>query len=122
MTAPEPSPDSRFAIDLAWHNTDQLARPANQFLVSVGLPDTSGQPDSVYLTIGQVEPPVLNGTPAQMEQRLREMGSLRVETLGRYVLSRARLQELIDVLQGAAEIFDKTGGSDLGDTADDDAK
>ncbi|MGW9022882.1 hypothetical protein ACWGQ5_01325 [Streptomyces sp. NPDC055722] len=116
MTTPEEQPEGTFAMGLSWRNVDQQpARPANQFVVSVGLPTAEGKPDQVYITFGQVEPPVLSGTPAAMEQELRELGSLPVETLGRYVVSRSRLQELIDVLQRTAEIFDKAWGADVDD-------
>ena len=43
----------------------------------------------------------------EMMQQLRSMGTLPVETLGRYVLTRERLGELIAVLQRAAAIFDE---------------
>ncbi|MFJ2732261.1 hypothetical protein [Streptomyces sp. NPDC087317] len=115
MTTPEEQPEGTFAMGLSWRNVDEPARPANQFVVSVGLPTAEGKPDQVYITFGQVEPPVLTGTPAEMEQRLRELGSLPVETLGRYVVSRSRLQELIDVLQRTAGIFDKAWGADVDD-------
>ncbi|MGW5974905.1 hypothetical protein [Streptomyces sp. NPDC055186] len=115
MTTPEEQPEDTFAIGLSWRNGDQPARPANQFVASVGLPTAEGKPDQVYITFGQVEPPVLSGTQAAMQQQLRQLGSLPVETLGRYVVSRSRLQELIDVLQRTAENFDKAWGADVDD-------
>lgn len=117
---PEEQPDTSYALELGWRIGDHAARPANQFVVSVGLPTSQGKPDEIYLTIGQAEPPFVTGTPAQMEQQLRALGSLPVETLGRYVFSRDRLQELINVLQRTAEIFDRARGA--GDDTSNDAR
>ncbi|MFF6887590.1 hypothetical protein ACFY9F_30895 [Streptomyces sp. NPDC012421] len=108
---PEEQPDKALTLGLTWRNGDQPARPANQFIVTVGLPTSQGRPDEIYLAFGQVEPPMLTGSPAQMEEQLRTLGSLPVETLGRYVVSRDRLQELIDVLQRTAELYDSARGA-----------
>ncbi|MEU9710763.1 hypothetical protein AB0E21_19410 [Streptomyces sp. NPDC047967] len=115
---PEKQPDTTLSLGLSWRNGEQAARPANQFIVSVGLPTSQGRPDEIYLTFGQVEPPVLTGTPEQMEDQLRKLGSLHVETLGRYVVSRDRLQELIEVLQRTAELYDSARGA-VDDTGSD---
>ncbi|MFC8859780.1 hypothetical protein [[Kitasatospora] papulosa] len=112
MTDPEFQPDESIALGLTWQDTDQAARPANTFASALGLPAEDGRPDAVYLSIGHAEPPFLSGTPAEMEEQLRNMGSLPVKTLGRYVLSRARLQELVGVLQQAMEKFDASGGGE----------
>ncbi|MEV6547628.1 hypothetical protein AB0M57_02830 [Streptomyces sp. NPDC051597] len=117
MTTPEErTEDASFTLGMTWHGREQAARPANQFVASLGLPTSTGKADEVYLTFGHVAPPVLTGTPQAMEEQVRALGSLPVETLGRYVLSRARLQELIDVLQRAAVIFDGALGAEVDDT------
>ncbi|MFC8419275.1 hypothetical protein ACUJ8N_01635 [Streptomyces sp. ESR1.13] len=118
MTTPENVPDAH-EVRLKWRNTDVPSRPANQFIVSMSLPNLAGQADAIHLTLGQADPPVISGSPEQMEQDLLELGTLPVETLGRYVLTRARLEELIQVLQQAADKYDnmrRSGGLTDGDT------
>ncbi|MFJ6717484.1 hypothetical protein [Streptomyces sp. NPDC091259] len=107
MTTPKDAPRDSFEVRLEWRNTDVPSRPANQFIVSMSLPNAAGQSDAIHLTLGQVDPPVISGSPEQMEQQLRSLGSLPVETLGRYVLTRARLAELVEVLQQAAINYDQ---------------
>lgn len=119
VTTPEDAPPNTFAMRLEWRNTDVPSRPVNQFIVSMSLPNAAGEADAIHLTLGQVDPPVLHGSPEEMEQQARKLGTLPVETLGRYVLSRARLTELIQVLQQAASKFDsmrQSGGLTDGDT------
>lgn len=106
MTTPENAPNDSVEMRLVWRNTEVPSRPVNQFVVSLSLPNEAGQSDAIHLTLGQVDPPVISGSPAQMEQDLRNLGTLPVETLGRYVLTRPRLGELIQVLQQAASNYD----------------
>ncbi|MER6732569.1 hypothetical protein [Streptomyces puniciscabiei] len=119
MTTPESAPEESFQLRFEWRNTDVPSRPANQFIVSMGLPNAAGQADAIHLTLGQADPPVVSGSPEEMVQQLRGLGTLHVETLGRYVLTRARLDELIQVLQHAAIQYDslrQSGGLTDGDT------
>ncbi|WP_327670419.1 MULTISPECIES: hypothetical protein [unclassified Streptomyces] len=119
MTTPENAPNDSVEMRLVWRNTEVPSRPVNQFVVSLSLPNEAGQSDAIHLTLGQVDPPVISGSPAQMEQDLRNLGTLPVETLGRYVLTRPRLGELIQVLQQAASNYDsmrQSGGLTDGDT------
>ncbi|MEU7007081.1 hypothetical protein [Streptomyces sp. NPDC046332] len=106
MTTPKDAPRDSFEVRLEWRNTDVPSRPVNQFIVSMGLPNAAGQSDAIHLALGQVDPPIVSGSPEQMEQQLRSLGTLPVETLGRYVLTRARLAELLEVLQQAASNYD----------------
>ncbi|WP_146063611.1 hypothetical protein [Streptomyces sp. SM11] len=118
MTKPENAPSEPFEMRLAWRNTEGLSRPANQFIVSMSLPNAIGQSDAIHLTMGQADPPIVSGSPEQMEEQLRELGTIPVETLGRYALTRARLSELIQILQEAARTYDslqQPGGPTDGD-------
>jgi len=93
-------------VRLSWPgDTDVPALPANQFLVSVGLPDRTGAPDGIYLVVGHAAPPVLHGAD-DLKHHLRTYG-ISVKVHGRYLLSRERLGELIDVLAIVAERYDK---------------
>lgn len=93
-----------------WSRADDVpAEPANQFVVNVGLPDKAGTPDGVYLLLGHLTPPILlPGTRNEVVEQLETIQSKRtVEVRGRYLLSRQRLNELIEVLQIAAVQYDK---------------
>ncbi|WP_030934694.1 hypothetical protein [Streptomyces sp. NRRL S-646] len=95
-------------LRVVWAEPEGAAQPCNQFAVTVGLPTQSGMPEAVYLTLGSVEPPLLFGTEADVKQQLESTGgTLTVRPLGRYVFTRGRLDELIAVLQSAANAFDQ---------------
>ncbi|MFI1811336.1 hypothetical protein ACH414_13550 [Streptomyces sp. NPDC020422] len=118
MTTPENLPSESFQVRLVWRNADMPSQPINQFIVSMGLPGPGGDPDAVHIALGQADPPLITGTPEQMRQQAQELGTLPVDTKGRYVLSRTRLGELIQVLQQAANTYDnmrQPGGLTGGD-------
>ena len=76
---------------------------ANQFLVQF-------YQQEILLTIGQLTPPVVLGTPAQQVQQAEQLSYIPVNTVGRFGLTRERLQELIGVLQITARNFDAQHG------------
>ena len=51
------------------------------------------------LTIGQVSPPALLGTPEEIEHQVAEFEFVTVKTIARLAFSPSRMQELIGVLQ-----------------------
>lgn len=81
----------------------------NQFIVQVGPPTLEGPPDGVYLALGHLSPPLIIGKDA--EAQARELEALKdgvpIEILGRFHLSRVRLDELIKVLQETVDNYDK---------------
>ncbi|MFG3051863.1 hypothetical protein ACGFZP_13060 [Kitasatospora sp. NPDC048239] len=96
---------------LVWEDPAGPAQPTNQFAVALGVPNASGRPDSIYLTMGILEPPLLFGSDEEIVERLAESGhKLPVKPLGRFVLTRDRIQELIKILESAAEIYDEAQG------------
>jgi hypothetical protein len=100
-------PPVALRLDWAEHDANS-ALPANQFIAQVGLPSRQGPPDGIYVTFGHVTPPVLLGpTPEELQNQIEELGGTRtVRSLGSYLLSRGRLDELIEVLQTAARQYD----------------
>lgn len=99
-------------LRVVWEEPEGAAQPCNQFAVTLGLPTQAGVPEAVYLTVGSVEPPLLFGTEEDMRQQLESTeGKLMVKPLGRYVLTRGRIDELIKVLQSAAQTFDQAQGA-----------
>jgi hypothetical protein len=102
------------AINVRWQDPGDLSvTPANQFLVQIGIPDASGHPDGVYLTVGQLTPPfVAAATFEEATAQLEALsGEVQVKAHQRYLISRARVQELIDVLTAAAKAYDDAGGT-----------
>ena len=90
-----------------WQEPEGAAQPCNQFAVTLGLPTQAGVPEAVYLTMGNLEPPLLVGTDAEIIRKLESMGGqLHVRPLGRFVLTRGRINELIKILQDVAKQFD----------------
>lgn len=87
---------------------DVQATPLNQFICQVGAPLRDGRPDGIYLLFGNIVPPLVVGDSQEERQRFIDMagGGAKVQIHGRYVLSRERLDELIDTLQKIAEIYD----------------
>ncbi|MGW4780356.1 hypothetical protein [Streptomyces filamentosus] len=96
---------------VVWQEPEGAAQPCNHFAATLGLPTAAGVPEAIYLTIGNVEPPLLVGTEADISERLQSTGGkLTVTPVGRYVLTRGRIDELIKILQTAAQVFDQAQG------------
>jgi hypothetical protein len=76
---------------------------ANQFLGQV-------EQEEIVLTFGQITPPVLLGSPEQRIQQAGRLGFVPVKTVARFGMTRARLEELIGVLQTTARNFDAQHG------------
>jgi hypothetical protein len=93
----------------SWRGIDDVpVRFVNQFLVSTGLSSADGTPDGVYLALGHTAPPILLGTRDEMRAQLASHeGRLDVTVHGRYVVPRARLEELIEILRTALEKYDR---------------
>ena len=109
--ADEPLPVSSDVVPfkVSWRGVaDVPVRFVNQFLVSTGLSAKSGTPDGVYLVLGHTSPPLLLGTPDEIKaQATAYEGRLEVTVYGHYLISRARLEELIEILTTALEKHDR---------------
>ncbi|MFC1409192.1 hypothetical protein ACEZCY_11145 [Streptacidiphilus sp. N1-12] len=100
-----------YSLKLQWPTEQPKARPANQFALGLGIPTKIGNPDAIYLVIGHAEPPFIS--PAELPTEGEEIEPVGIEVLGRYVMTRSRLGELIDMLQQAADIFDQALGGEF---------
>ena len=84
-------------IPLSWVGVDGLpVHAANQFLVQA-------DGDMHYLTIGHVVPPVVLGSEEDRQRQLAQLGLVPVQPLGRFALSRNKVQELVGVLTSVLE-------------------
>ncbi|WP_431041454.1 hypothetical protein ACQUSR_05805 [Streptomyces sp. P1-3] len=117
MSTPETPPNEQVVTNVRvdWEQPTTAAVPANQFATTVGLPAADGKPDGIYLTIGILEPPFLTGSPDEMQKQLQGLENVTTRLLGRYVLTRARLAELINLLQVAAKKYDAVSERGLND-------
>jgi hypothetical protein len=96
-------------VSVDWSDAASVpATPLNQFVCQVGAPLRDGRPDGIYLTLGTLIPPLVLGDTPEERQHFIDMAKAgaRVQVHGRYALSRERLDEFIDALQGIANIYD----------------
>lgn len=85
---------------------------SNQYAASLGLPTADGHPDGIYLTFGHLQIPLITGGEAEIRRLLEERGSkVIVAPQARFILSRARLGELIGLLNKIAEQYDRVSGT-----------
>lgn len=108
MTQPEQVSPLRAVVAVDWAAAADIPTlHVNQFAAQVGIPTRDGVPDGLDLLLGSIAPPLLFGKDAAAQQReIESLGSVSVIVHGRFHLSRARLDELIDVLQQAAGNYD----------------
>jgi hypothetical protein len=101
------SDDNPESIELRtlWIGIDELdVTLANQFATQV---DHNGE---IFLTIGQISPPLLIGTPEQQRDQARNLGYVPIRPLGRYTMTRQQLDELRTLLDAAAANHDHITG------------
>jgi hypothetical protein len=87
-------PPQMLAVPLSWIGYEDVPiLYANQVLIQF-------QPEGGFvLAIGQATPPPLIGTPEQIAEQAAEVEFVPVKTLARFGMTRAKLQEIITVLQ-----------------------
>jgi hypothetical protein len=89
-------------LPIAWAGTEDVSIAlVNQFLGQVGLQD------EVILTFGQLTPPALLGTPEQQRQQAGDIPFVVVKPVARMGLTKAGLDQLIDVLQQTQRNYDQ---------------
>ena len=102
MSAEHPS----FSID--WSGVDAVQpHLVNQILTQIGMP-AGGTPEGIYVTLGSITPPIIFGNEdLQREQEAAYGGRLKVSPVCRFMLSRARAEEMIDLLRNAITQYDE---------------
>ena len=73
---------------------------ANQFVIQ-------HQQEEFVLTIAQVVPPILLGTPEEKIEQAKQTAYVPIKVIGRYGMTRPRVEELIKALQDNLDNFDK---------------
>lgn len=93
-------------VGLIWPDAeDQAVLRANQFVYQLS-PGPDGKPEELILVLGNVTPPLVLGTPEEVQAMMSALGAVAVRTHGRYSISRGRLDELIGLLIQAAQNWD----------------
>ncbi|MCT2282201.1 hypothetical protein M3G91_31835 [Micromonospora chalcea] len=97
------------SLRVTWDSAGSLpVVAANQFAVTLGLPSTSGRPDGIYLLVGHLAPPTIVGSAQEVREfAATSGGKINVAVHGRYLITRDRLQELLDTLTSMAERYDQ---------------
>ena len=81
----------------------------NQIATQVGpAAGPNGVPDGIYITVGVATLPIIVGSPEEVSLELSALNPLRVEVVGRYVVSRERAAEFRDLLDTAIKQYDTT--------------
>ena len=97
------------SIRLDWSEVEASPAPhVNQVLAQIGAPTGQGVPDGLHLAFGSISPPVVTGDEEQRAARVAELvgSTQKVTVLGRAHVSREVLDDIIRVLQQAAEQYD----------------
>lgn len=76
---------------------------ANSFIVQF---DTQAL-GSFIITVGQLTPPALIGTPEQVREQAEGLSYVHVRTAARLVVTRQKLDELIAVLQANRDQYEE---------------
>lgn len=109
MYVSEVARPEQFEIRLDWSAADEAdVKIISQVLVQLGNP-AKGSPDGIYVALGDAPPPIAPGDNEDERQAEMERygGKLPVTVHGRYFLTRARLDEVLSVLQQAAQRYDE---------------
>ena len=73
---------------------------ANQFVIQ-------HEKNEFVLTVGQLQPPILLGTPEERKEQAKKLTYVPIRVVARFGLTRQRLAELIEVLQSNLRTYEK---------------
>lgn len=92
--ADEPQDSQEYVqVPLSWVGLEDITvLLANQFIIQY-------TDDGFLLTVGQVAPPPLLGSPEEQREQVSQLTFVPVRPLARFNLTERRLRELIAVLQ-----------------------
>lgn len=89
-------------LQLVWAGNEDVAIVfANQFLGQVG------QQDEIVLTFGQLTMPAFLGPPEEQQERFKDLPFVSIKPVVRLGLTKAGLDQLVDVLQETQKNYDQ---------------
>ncbi len=83
--------------------TDMEDKPilfANQFVIQ-------HQKNEFVLTVGQLQPPILLGSPEERKEQVKKLTYVPIKVVARFGLTRQRLVELVEALQTNLRKYDE---------------
>jgi hypothetical protein len=90
---------------------DVPVQHVNQALAQIGSPSQDGTPDGIYISLGSSEPPLAFGSEEERKRALEALGAIKITVHGRFHISRAQLNDLIEVLHTIAVQYDDIADS-----------
>ena len=85
--------DGSVAVPLVWvDNQNAPILYANQFIIQ-------HEHDEFLLTVGQMQPPIILGTPEERAEQIKMVSYVSVNMVARIAFNRIRLVALIEALQ-----------------------
>ncbi|WNZ11501.1 hypothetical protein [Streptomyces sp. 11x1] len=112
MSTPEPTTPQSLLLNLVWPQEQPKPEFVNQFAIALGVPSDEAVPEIFYLSMGHASPPtIVVGSDGQLDMPEGAPPEVTVDVHGRYLFTRSTLDELIRLLQQAANKHDRlTGG------------
>jgi len=87
-------------------NPNDLPATANQILVQPSAPLASGKSDGAYVTVGHLNPPMVNGMPGPITPDMTADMVFPVVPVARFLVSRERLADFRDALTAFIDTMD----------------
>ncbi len=105
----ESGPIGQFEVPLVWVGLEQQpVLMANQFLSQFVVSD------EIVVSVGQVTPPVVLGSPEQQAEQLKNVPFVQVRPVVRFGMTKARLREVIKMLETTLAQADRLGDLERG--------
>jgi hypothetical protein len=102
-------PLEQFEVPGVWVGLEQQpVLMANQFLSQLVASD------EIVVAIGQFTPPVVLGTAEQQAEQFKNVSFVQVRPVGRFGLTKARVREVIKMLETTLEQADRLGDLERG--------
>jgi hypothetical protein len=96
----DPAEQGGITLTVLWRGIDdQPILFANQFIVQ-------HEQDELILTIGQFQPPILLGEPAEKVAQAQRLSYVPINVIGRFAFTRKRFGELAGFLQEHLRKYD----------------
>jgi hypothetical protein len=103
------------SVGLRWPDRTNAPLAANQFLAQIS-PGPNGVPEAVLLSVGHVSPPVLlASTPDDLAKLAKAVRELPIVELGQFSISRARAEELMNLLKVILDRWDAVATEEGGE-------
>lgn len=101
MTNPEQAIPDKVQVQMVWIGAEDAP------ILMINTFQGQVEKDECIITLGQMTPPALAGTPEERLEQVRRLPFVPIKTVARLGLTRQRLEEFVTVLSQTMEIYDK---------------